>query len=168
MSNCSLQANTSKIWLQQQHTSALHLLFSKTEALQQLFLDIADSEAAASAAVSNDTPAGDDSIEQQEREVDMGAEPIAEDESQPQDETQQEEVAEGEEEQIEAEPDIEEEPYSPKPAWSVAAVSFRGVLSLLQAKGVLGDKLTAEQALAAFHQACYHGCPTEQLLGQAR
>lgn len=162
-----MQANTTKIWLQQQHTSALHLLVSKTEALQQLFLDIAASEAAASAAVSDDMPAGDDSNEQQDEEVDMGAEAGAEDESQPQDKTQQEELAEGEED-VEAEPDIEKEPYSPKPGWSVAAVSFRGVLSVLQTKGVLGEKLTAEQALAAFHQACYNGCPAEQLLGHAR
>lgn len=164
-----LQANSSKIWLQQQHTSALQMLVSKTDALQQIFLDMAASEAAANAAVSSDEPANDDGLEQQDQqETEAEQDPQeAEGESQPRDETQQDGGAENEEEQGEGESEIEEEPYSPKPAWSVAAVSFRGVLRALQDKGVFGEKVTAEQALTALHQACYEGCPPDQLLTHA-
>lgn len=144
----------------------MHLLVNKTEALQQIFLEVAASEAAANAAVNSPAPPGEDESQQQDQpegEEGGNAAKYFEEESQHQSETQEGDGVD--EEQGDPEPEIEEEPYSPKPAWSVAVMSFRGALKALQEKRVLGGKVTAEQALAAFHQACYEGCTSDQLPG---
>lgn len=141
----------------------MHLIASKTEALQQVFLNAAAAEAAANAAVDGLESANDGLNEQQDQPDSEGVTSHHEAE----DERPHQEGEDVDGEQGEPEPEIEAEPYVPKPAWSVAVISFRSALKALQDKGVLGGKVTAEQALVAFHRACYQGCTSGQQHGHA-
>lgn len=162
---CCLQADNSKLWLPQQHSAALHLLKDNDAGLQQLFLQIAAAEMSpempsdpVTAADSTDSPDNDEEDEEQ----DAKGETAAAEEAQPESEWDQQAEA-AEEEQYEDDGEVVEAvPEKPKPAWSVAVVSFRGVLRMLQEKDVLQGLLSAEQAITAFQQACYEGCGPEQ------
>ena len=47
-------------------------------------------------------------------------------------------------------------------AWTAASASLRRVLQALQHKGLIGAGVSVQQALAAFQNACYAGCQSEE------
>ena len=140
-----MQNGTSNLWLQQQPEADVQALTSCTAALQPLFLQIAachpdgpTADAALYTAAEDAGPASQESTSTSNVQYSCSSGSASDSSEQGREDAQ---------EQL---------------SWTAATASLRKVLQVMQQRRLPGNGVSAQQALAAFQNACYAGSQAQE------